>query len=61
MVIAVVILQAAVVYLPVLQPFFKTAYLNPETLGWVVLPGIIVFIVLELVKYVGRCMATKTD
>jgi Ca2+-transporting ATPase len=61
MVIAVVILQAAVVYLPVLQPFFKTAYLNPETLGWVVLPGIIVFIVLELVKYVGRFMATKTD
>jgi Ca2+-transporting ATPase len=61
MVSAVVVLQAAVVYLPALQPFFKTAALNPETLGWVILPGIAVFVVLELVKYVSRVATAGTD
>jgi Ca2+-transporting ATPase len=61
MICAVVVLQAAVVYLPALQPFFKTAPLNPETLGWVVLPGVIVFIVLESVKYASRFISTITD
>ena len=61
MVCAVVVLQAAVVYLPLLQPFFKTAPLDPETLGWVVVPGITVFIVLELFKFATRVMATRTD
>ena len=60
MICAVVVLQAAVVYLPVLQPFFKTVSLNSETLGWVVVPGILVFVVLELVKYVVRCVTART-
>jgi len=61
MVCSVVVLQAAVVYLPALQPFFKTAPLSLETLGWVIVPGITVFIVLELVKGVGRFITTRTD
>ncbi len=61
MVFAVVVLQAAVVYLPLLQPFFKTAPLDLETLGWVVVPGITVFIVLELFKFAVRTLATRTD
>ena len=54
---SVVVLQVAAVYLTILQPFFKTVPLNLETLGWVVLPGIIVFIVLEVVKFAGRSFA----
>ena len=61
MVCAVIVLQAAVVYLPTFQPFFKTVPLSPETLGWVVVPGITVFIVLELVKCVGRSLIAQTD
>jgi Ca2+-transporting ATPase len=61
MICAVVVLQAVVVYLPAFQPLLKTAPLNPETLGWVVVPGITVFIVLELVKCVGMFMFTRTD
>jgi Ca2+-transporting ATPase len=60
MICTVVVLQAAVVYLPSFQPFFKTAPLSPETLGWVILPGITVFIVLELVKCVGRFLIKRT-
>jgi Ca2+-transporting ATPase len=58
---AVMILQAAVMYLPVLQPLFKTAPLDPATLCWVIVPGITVFIVLELLKLVARVMAARTD
>jgi Ca2+-transporting ATPase len=54
MICAVVVLQAAVVYLPALQPFFRTVPLSPETLGWVIVPGIVVFFTIELVKYVVR-------
>lgn len=54
MVCAVILLQAAVVYLPLLQPFFRTASLSPDTLGWVVLPGVAVFAVLELEKLLCR-------
>jgi Ca2+-transporting ATPase len=61
MICTVAVLQAAVVYLPSFQPFFKTAPLSPETLGWVVIPGITVFIVLELVKCAGRSLITRTD
>ncbi len=61
MVFAVVVLQAAVVYLPLLQPFFKTAPLDPVTLCWVVVPGITVFTILELFKFATRVMATRTD
>jgi Ca2+-transporting ATPase len=61
MICAVVVLQAAVVYLPALQPLFKTAPLIPETLGWVVVPGIIVFIVLELIKCAGRLKTERED
>ena len=60
MVLAVVLLQAAVVYLPLLQPFFKTAPLDIETLGWVVVPGITVFIVLELFKFASRNIAARS-
>ena len=35
----VIVLQAVAVYLPSLQPFFKTVSLDAETLGWVVVPG----------------------
>ena len=58
MVSAVIILQTAVVYLPALQQIFKTAPLNPETLSWVVVPGIVVFIILELIKCAGRLKTT---
>jgi len=61
MVVAVVVLQAAVVYLPPLQPIFKTAPLSPETLGWVIVPGLVVFIVLETVKAAGRSAAGRAD
>jgi Ca2+-transporting ATPase len=61
MVLAVVLLQAAVVYLPLLQPFFKTSPLDPVTLCWVVVPGIAVFVVLELFKLATRIMATRSD
>jgi Ca2+-transporting ATPase len=60
MVFAVVVLQAAVVYLPLLQPIFKTAPLDPTTLCWVVAPGITVFTILELFKLATRVMATRT-
>ncbi|MBK5277036.1 MAG: cation-translocating P-type ATPase [Desulfuromonadales bacterium] len=52
MVCAVLALQSLVVYLPVLQPVFRTVPLSPETLGWVILPGIVVFAVLEIEKLV---------
>jgi len=61
MICAVVVLQAAVVYLPALQPFFKTLPLTLETLRWVVVPGIIVFAVLELVKCAGRFTVARSD
>jgi len=60
MICAVVVLQAAVVYFPALQPFFRTLPLTLETVRWVVVPGIIVFAVLELVKYAGRLISTRT-
>jgi Ca2+-transporting ATPase len=61
MVCAVVFLQAVAVYLPLLQPFFKTAPLDPVTLCWVFVPGIAVFIVLELAKFVARIITTHRD
>ena len=61
MICTVVVLQAAAVYLPALQPFFKTAPLNPETMGWVVVPGITVFIVLELMKRAAKSLPAQTD
>jgi Ca2+-transporting ATPase len=60
MIFTVVVLQGAVVYLHAFQPFFKTVPLSLETLRWVVVPGIIVFAVLELVKYAGRFITTRT-
>lgn len=50
MVVCVVLLQIAVVYLPALQIMFKTLPLPAESLLWVVFPGIIVFVLLELDK-----------
>ena len=60
MIVAVIVLQVAAVYLPVLQPYFKTAPLSPETMLWVIVPGVIVFAVLELVKCAAR-LILKTD
>jgi Ca2+-transporting ATPase len=55
MVVAVILLQGAVVYLPAAQPFFATVSLAPENLLWVLLPGVCVFGVLEVEKLVrGR-------
>jgi len=59
MVCAVQVLQGAVVYLPILQPFFNTASLSPDTLGWVVLPGIAVFAVLEVEKLLCRLVKRR--
>jgi hypothetical protein len=59
MVLAVIALQAAVVYLPVLQSVFKTSALSPVTLVQVVLPGMVVFAVLEGVKCVARFQARR--
>ena len=61
MVCAVVVLQSAVVYLPALQTVFKTVPLDSATLGWVVVPGIIVFIVLELVKAADRFRSARPN
>jgi len=54
MVAAVIVLQAAVVYLPVLQPIFRTMPLTLESLAWVIGPGVIVFTVLELEKIISK-------
>jgi Ca2+-transporting ATPase len=59
MVAAVLVLQAAVVYLPVLQPIFRTLPLTLESMAWVIMPGIVVFIVLELVKIVSKTSQLK--
>jgi P-type Ca2+ transporter type 2C len=50
MVFAVVLLQGMVVYLPVVQPVFGTVPLTLDTLAWVLLPGVCVFVVLEVEK-----------
>ena len=50
MIVTVILLQVAVVYLPMLQPFFRTAPLSLNSLAWVLLPGCVVFTVLELEK-----------
>lgn len=54
MVCGVVVLQGAVIYLPPLQPFFKTEALTLETLGLVMMPGCVLFMVLEAVKFLTR-------
>ncbi len=52
MILAVIVMQGAVVYLPAFQPIFKTVALAPDTLAWVLLPGAVVFVMLEMEKYV---------
>lgn len=52
MIAAVIVMQGAVVYLPALQPIFKTVALAPDTLAWVLLPGAVVFVLLEMDKFV---------
>jgi Ca2+-transporting ATPase len=54
MVVAVIALQAAVVYLPALQTIFRTIPLTFESLVWVIVPGVVVFCVLELDKIVSK-------
>jgi len=47
---AVILLQMLVVYLPLLQPYFNTMPLSLENLAWVLVPGIVVFVTLEIEK-----------
>jgi len=54
MIASVVLLQCSVVYAPLFQPFFRTAPLSPDSVAWVLLPGIAVFAVLELEKLIVR-------
>jgi Ca2+-transporting ATPase len=54
MVAAVIALQAAVVYLPALHSFFRTMPLTLESMLWVIVPGIVVFTVLELEKLLTK-------
>lgn len=50
MVLSVVALQTLVVFLPPLQSFFNTVAIEPGSLAWVFIPGILVFTVLEIEK-----------
>ncbi|MEI6703921.1 MAG: HAD-IC family P-type ATPase, partial [Deltaproteobacteria bacterium] len=50
MVCLVVLLQALVIFVPPLQQFFNTATIGKASRAWVFLPGIAVFIVLEIEK-----------
>jgi hypothetical protein len=54
MVLAVIVLQGAVVFLPAMHSFFKTMPLSLESLVWVIMPGVAVFTVLELEKLVSK-------
>jgi len=54
---AVVVLQGIVVYLPLAQPVFGTVPLALDTLAWVVLPGVCVFVMLEAEKLVHSRLA----
>jgi Ca2+-transporting ATPase len=54
MVMAVVLLQAGTVYLPVVQGFFRTAALDGMLLLLTVVPALAVFVLLELEKWVAR-------
>lgn len=55
MVVAVVLLQTAVVYFPPMQLFFTTKALEITSLAWVFVPGVLVFVALEIEKaFVAR-------
>jgi Ca2+-transporting ATPase len=49
----VLLLQLTVVYLPALQPWFRTVPLHGHGLVAAVLPGVVVFALLELGKVIG--------
>jgi len=51
MVVSVILLQGAVVYLPVLHPWFRTVALSGHGLVAALMPGMVVFGVLEAGKY----------
>lgn len=59
MVLAVIILQVAVVYLPALQSFFRTTPLTFESMAWVVMPGLLVFLVLEMEKMLSKSKSVE--
>jgi Ca2+-transporting ATPase len=50
----VVLLQGAAIYLPVLQPWFRTAPLSGHGLIAALMPGVVVFVVLEVEKFFSR-------
>jgi Ca2+-transporting ATPase len=54
MVCTVVVLQAVVVFSPLFQPIFRTTGLGAGSLFQILLPGVIVFAVLELEKFLFR-------
>lgn len=55
MVCLVVLLQALVIFVPPLRQFFNTTMIASSSLAWVFVPGIAVFIVLEIEKWLfGR-------
>jgi hypothetical protein len=55
MVVAVIALQIAVVYMPALQLIFKTIPMTFEAMAWSLVPGVVVFVVLELEKKISTC------
>ncbi len=54
MALSVVVLQSMAIYLPYVQPFFRTESLSINQLSLVLLPAVAVFLVLEGWKIVGR-------
>jgi Ca2+-transporting ATPase len=54
MIALVVVLQLAVVYLPVLNTFFKTQPLGQAEMAVVVVASVLVFFAIEVEKWVKR-------
>lgn len=60
MLVSVCLLQGLAVYLPQLQQFFKTASLNSIQLGLTMLPALLLLLLLELRKWLGRLRKAKS-
>jgi len=55
-----ILLQLAVVYMPLLQGFFKTTSLSPRELGLCFFAATAVFVAVEIQKLVARILSRKT-
>jgi P-type Ca2+ transporter type 2C len=53
-VLLMIVLQIAVIYLPILNSLFSTQPLRSDELGWTVLCGLIVFFAVEAEKWIRR-------